>query len=136
MKIFVTGCAGLLGSNYSRHLIANGHEVIGIDNLNNYYDKSLKEACFTSAGGSLFQTCESVGNLPRRTEKFRVRDLKRLRYDNIDGNFTSVKIIPLRGDYPAQMSCFSSYIPKVVISYRFSYLERRFQRRSYSKILT
>ena len=33
MKIFVTGCAGLLGSNYARHLIANGHEVIGIDNF-------------------------------------------------------------------------------------------------------
>jgi UDP-glucose 4-epimerase len=33
MKIFVTGCAGLLGANYSRHLLANGHEVIGIDDL-------------------------------------------------------------------------------------------------------
>ena len=33
MKIFVTGCAGLLGSNYSRHLISNGHHVVGIDNL-------------------------------------------------------------------------------------------------------
>ena len=33
MKIFVTGCAGLLGSNYSRHLIGNGHHVVGIDNL-------------------------------------------------------------------------------------------------------
>ena len=37
MKIFVTGCAGLLGSNYSRHLINNGHEVIGIDNLSGGY---------------------------------------------------------------------------------------------------
>ncbi len=37
MKIFVTGCAGLLGSNYSRHLIANGHQVIGIDNLSGGY---------------------------------------------------------------------------------------------------
>ena len=33
MKVFVTGCAGLLGSNYSRHLMKYGHEVIGIDNL-------------------------------------------------------------------------------------------------------
>ena len=37
MKIFVTGCAGLLGSNYSRHLIKNGHEVIGLDNLSGGY---------------------------------------------------------------------------------------------------
>ena len=33
MKIFVTGCAGLLGANYSRHLLENGHRVIGIDDL-------------------------------------------------------------------------------------------------------
>ena len=37
MKIFVTGCAGLLGANYTRHLIANGHDVIGIDNLSGGY---------------------------------------------------------------------------------------------------
>jgi UDP-glucose 4-epimerase len=37
MKIFVTGCAGLLGANYTRHLLANGHQVIGIDNLSGGY---------------------------------------------------------------------------------------------------
>lgn len=37
MKIIVTGCAGLLGANYSRHLIKNGHEVIGLDNLSGGY---------------------------------------------------------------------------------------------------
>ena len=37
MKIFVTGCAGLLGSNYCRHLLENGHEVVGIDNLSGGY---------------------------------------------------------------------------------------------------
>ena len=37
MKIFVTGCAGLLGANYTRHLLSLGHEVIGIDNLSGGY---------------------------------------------------------------------------------------------------
>lgn len=37
MKIFVTGCAGLLGAHYSRHLLNNGHTVIGIDNLSGGY---------------------------------------------------------------------------------------------------
>jgi UDP-glucose 4-epimerase len=37
MKIFVTGCAGLLGANYTRHLLECGHEVIGIDNLSGGY---------------------------------------------------------------------------------------------------
>ena len=44
MKIFVTGCAGLLGANYSRHLIANGHQVIGIDNLSGGYKAFLPKA--------------------------------------------------------------------------------------------
>ena len=37
MKIFVTGCAGLLGANYTRHLLNNGHEIIGIDDLSGGY---------------------------------------------------------------------------------------------------
>lgn len=37
MKIFVTGCAGLLGSNYTRHLLSNGHQVVGIDDLSGGY---------------------------------------------------------------------------------------------------
>jgi len=37
MKILVTGCAGLLGANYSRHLIQTGHEIIGVDNLSGGY---------------------------------------------------------------------------------------------------
>jgi len=37
MKIFVTGCAGLLGANYTRHLLHCGNEVIGIDNLSDGY---------------------------------------------------------------------------------------------------
>jgi len=33
MKVFITGISGLLGSNMARHLINNGHEVVGIDNM-------------------------------------------------------------------------------------------------------
>jgi len=44
MKIFVTGCAGLLGSNYTRHLLANGHKVIGIDDLSGGYKAFLPKS--------------------------------------------------------------------------------------------
>jgi len=44
MKIFVTGCAGLLGANYTRHLLANGHEVIGIDDLSGGYKAFVPKA--------------------------------------------------------------------------------------------
>ena len=43
MKIFVTGCAGLLGANYTRHLLANGHEVIGIDDLSGGYKETFSQ---------------------------------------------------------------------------------------------
>jgi UDP-glucose 4-epimerase len=43
MKIFVTGCAGLLGANYTRHLLNNGHEVIGIDDLSGGHKAFIAE---------------------------------------------------------------------------------------------
>ena len=44
MKLIVTGSAGFIGNNLSLRLLDRGDEVIGIDNLNDYYDVSLKEA--------------------------------------------------------------------------------------------
>ena len=44
MKTLVTGAAGFIGGSLSGALLRQGHEVIGIDNLNDYYDVSLKEA--------------------------------------------------------------------------------------------
>ncbi len=44
MKILVTGAAGFIGFNTSQYLLNRGDTVIGIDNLNDYYDPSLKEA--------------------------------------------------------------------------------------------
>jgi UDP-glucuronate 4-epimerase len=42
MKILVTGAAGFIGSHTTRKLIERGHEVVGLDNLNDYYDVNLK----------------------------------------------------------------------------------------------
>lgn len=44
MKILVTGAAGFIGYHLSERLLARGDEVVGLDNLNDYYDVGLKEA--------------------------------------------------------------------------------------------
>ena len=44
MKILVTGAAGFIGHQTTLKLLARGDKVVGVDNLNDYYDVSLKEA--------------------------------------------------------------------------------------------
>lgn len=44
MKVLVTGTAGFIGSTLAQKLLARGDEVIGVDNLNDYYDPQLKQA--------------------------------------------------------------------------------------------
>ena len=44
MRIFLTGCAGFIGFHAAQKLLREGHHVIGVDNLNDYYDPKLKQA--------------------------------------------------------------------------------------------
>ena len=44
MKVLVTGAAGFIGFHVSHYLCSRGDDVVGIDNLNDYYDVSLKKA--------------------------------------------------------------------------------------------
>ena len=44
MKYLVTGAAGFIGFHVSKRLLQAGHQVVGIDNLNDYYDVNLKQA--------------------------------------------------------------------------------------------
>ena len=44
LMVFVTGAAGFIGYHVSKRLLERGDDVVGIDNLNDYYDVSLKEA--------------------------------------------------------------------------------------------
>lgn len=44
MKVLITGTAGFIGNELALRLLARGDDVIGIDNLNDYYDVSLKKA--------------------------------------------------------------------------------------------
>lgn len=44
MNFLVTGAAGFIGFHVSQRLLAAGHQVVGLDNLNDYYDVTLKQA--------------------------------------------------------------------------------------------
>ena len=43
MTILVTGAAGFIGFHLCKSLLNDGEKVIGFDNMNDYYDKTLKE---------------------------------------------------------------------------------------------
>ena len=43
-SVLITGSAGFIGFHLSEKLLARGDSVVGIDNLNDYYDVSLKKA--------------------------------------------------------------------------------------------
>uniref|UniRef100_UPI00244CB52D NAD-dependent epimerase/dehydratase family protein n=1 Tax=Staphylococcus aureus TaxID=1280 RepID=UPI00244CB52D len=52
MRVLVTGAAGFIGFTVTRHLLARGDTVLGIDSLNNYYDVPLKNARLTELSKS------------------------------------------------------------------------------------
>ncbi len=49
-KILVTGCAGFIGFHVSQRLLISGYSVVGLDNLNDYYDVRLKKARLKQLG--------------------------------------------------------------------------------------
>ncbi|MEF3090123.1 NAD-dependent epimerase [Raoultella scottii] len=54
MKFLVTGAAGFIGFHTCKRLLEAGHQVVGIDNMNDYYDVNLKQARLDLLQSSLF----------------------------------------------------------------------------------
>jgi len=73
MKVLVTGSAGFIGSALSLRLLERGDEVIGVDNLNDYYDVSLKEARLarTQDHPNYTEVCEDIADRAAMERVFR-----------------------------------------------------------------
>src|SRR6476661_6131812 len=54
-QVLVTGAAGFIGMHVSRRLLAEGYRVVGLDNLNAYYDPRLKDARLRNLASANFQ---------------------------------------------------------------------------------
>ncbi|MDJ1652724.1 NAD-dependent epimerase [Raoultella sp. Ech2A] len=54
MKFLVTGAAGFIGFHTCKRLLEAGHQVVGLDNMNDYYDVNLKQARLDLLQSSLF----------------------------------------------------------------------------------
>jgi UDP-glucuronate 4-epimerase len=69
MKILVTGSAGFIGFHLSIALLKEEHEVVGLDNINNYYDVNLKYARLNETG---IDTTEIAWNKEVRSTKYKL----------------------------------------------------------------
>jgi UDP-glucuronate 4-epimerase len=59
MKVVVTGAAGFIGSTLSRRLLADGHAVVGVDSITDYYPSELKRANLASLDSAGFEFLEA-----------------------------------------------------------------------------
>ena len=66
MKILITGTAGFIGFHLSNRLLADGHEIVGVDNINDYYDVKLKKDRLAFAG---IDAANLQSNTPQVSEK-------------------------------------------------------------------
>ena len=76
MKVLVTGVAGFIGYHVARRLVDRGDDVVGIDNLNHYYDVQLKHDRLTNLGAASAETAsckEATGS--QDTVRFTRADL-------------------------------------------------------------
>ena len=66
MKYLITGAAGFIGFHLSKRLLEHGNSVVGIDNLNDYYDVNLKKFRLNELKGDLNFTFHRLDLVDRK----------------------------------------------------------------------
>ena len=95
-RILVTGIAGFIGSRVAHDLSFNGHEVMGVDNFNDYYSPKLKE----------MRVCDILGGI--QVVNSDLKDLKRT--SSVIGDFSPETVLHLAGQPGVRMNLESWYI--------------------------
>ncbi len=87
MKILVTGAAGFIGFYLCRRLLERGDEVVGLDNINSYYDVQLKYSRLALLGIEQDAIVDEVPVASTRYERFRFIKLDLTRREQLDRLF-------------------------------------------------
>jgi UDP-glucuronate 4-epimerase len=82
MKILITGCAGFIGYHAAARFVESGVEVVGLDNINDYYDTELKYSRLEQLG---INRKSVIDNLEIHSTKF--KNLVFLKADLVESNF-------------------------------------------------
>lgn len=76
MKTLITGAAGFIGYHLTRRLLAEGHDIVGIDSLNDYYDVRLKYARLAELGIHATSLTYGTSYRSENTSAFQFRTLR------------------------------------------------------------
>ncbi|MFH0976892.1 MAG: NAD-dependent epimerase [Spirochaetota bacterium] len=91
MKILITGTAGFIGFHLAQKMIERGDEIIGLDNINDYYDPKLKYARLNESGISEKQTAYNKLVKSKKYKNYRFIQLNLEDKENIDKFFKKEK---------------------------------------------
>jgi UDP-glucuronate 4-epimerase len=87
MKILVTGAAGFIGFHLVERLCKEGHDVVGIDNINDYYDVNLKYARLFKSGIERTEIEDNILLLSKKYASYRFMKLDLTDRDNLEHLF-------------------------------------------------
>lgn len=91
MKILVTGTAGFIGFHLTKKLLTEGHEIIGLDSINDYYDINLKYARLTQTGIAQEDIEYNKSVNSSLSSNYRFIKMKLEDRDNLNSLFTNEK---------------------------------------------